>query len=57
MGKCIKLTDEVYLEAKELAAKDGLSVAGEIRKMIALRKIVDVVDVLEAAAKKLERRD
>lgn len=54
MGKNVKLTDEAYLDVKELAMKDGLSVAGEIRKMVELRKIIDTVAVLEEAAKRLK---
>jgi predicted DNA-binding protein len=53
MAKCIKLTDEVYQNLRDLARADGETIAGEIRKIIALRKSIDEVSVLEQIASKL----
>lgn len=55
MAKCIKLTDEVYQDLRDLARADGETIAGEIRKTIALRKIIDEVSVLEQLATRLEK--
>jgi len=53
MAKCVKLTDEVYLELRDYAKRDELTIAGEVKKIMSLRKIVDEVKLLEQIASRL----
>lgn len=55
MAKIVKLTDNDYSHLKELARANGLTLAGEIRRMINLQRVVNAADVLGVIADRLEK--
>ena len=55
MAKIVKLTDEDYSHLKELAKANGSTLAGEIRRMISLQRVVNAADVLGAIADRLDK--
>ena len=56
MAKTVKLTDEEYSKLKYYAKADGLTLAGEIRQIIELRRAVNMADVLMSLADKMKAK-
>lgn len=54
MAKQIKLTDKVWWKLKLRAEQDGLTLAGEIQKLVDAETLPDLVERLEQVAERLE---
>lgn len=53
MGKNVKLTEEAYLDLQAWARVDGLTLAGEIRKILAIRNAFSEIKALESLTEDL----